>query len=89
VVAVFHRIGGVEAAVAVANERSGRHFDPALVNLFREQASALLSDLDSGTNWDTVIAAEPRLGMLVSEEKFDEVLEAIGDFSDLNSLSGK
>jgi HD-GYP domain-containing protein (c-di-GMP phosphodiesterase class II) len=85
VVAVFHRIGGVDAAVTVANERSGRHFDPALVNLFRRQASTLLSDLDFGTNWDTVIAAEPRLGLLISEEKFDEVLEAIGDFSDLKS----
>ena len=38
VVAVFHRIGGVDAAVAVAKERSGTHFDPALVDLFCQQA---------------------------------------------------
>ena len=85
VVAVFHRIGGVDAAVAVAKERSGTHFDPALVDLFCRQAPELLSDLDAGTNWDTVIAAEPQLGRLVSAEQFDDILEAIGDFADLKS----
>jgi HD-GYP domain-containing protein (c-di-GMP phosphodiesterase class II) len=85
VVAVFHRLGGVDAALAVAKERSGKHFDPELVDLFCQQAPALLSGLDAGTNWDTVIDAEPQLGVVISEEKFDEVLEAIGDFSDLKS----
>ena len=85
VVAAFHRAGGVEAAVVVVNQRSGSHFDPALVNLFCEQAPVLLSDLDSATSWEAVIAAEPQLRRLVSEENFDDVLEAIGDFSDLKS----
>src|SRR5262249_34684626 len=47
VVEVFHREGGVPAAVAVARERSGTQFDPALVELFCGEAEALLSDLDS------------------------------------------
>ena len=34
VVEVYHRTGGVEAAVAVARERSGTQFDPALVEVF-------------------------------------------------------
>jgi len=85
VVAVFHRSGGVDAAVAVARERSGTHFDPALVEVFCQQAPVLLSDLDSATNWDTVIGAEPALGKLVSDEMFGEALEAIGDFTDLKS----
>ena len=34
VVEVFHRAGGVEAAVAVARERRGTQFDPALVEVF-------------------------------------------------------
>ena len=34
VVEVYHRTGGVEAAVAVARERSGTQFDPALVDVF-------------------------------------------------------
>ena len=85
VVAAFHRAGGVEAAVVVAKQRSGSHFDPALVNLFCEQAPVLLSDLDSATSWGAVIAAEPQLRRLVPEEDFDDVLEAIGDFADLKS----
>ena len=85
VLAVFHRIGGVEAATAVAKERRGAQFDPALVDLFCQQAPALLDNLDAGTNWDTVIAAEPLLARSASEEQFDDILEAIGDFADLKS----
>jgi hypothetical protein len=66
VVAVYHRHGGLESAVAVAKERSGTAFDPSLVDLFCSQAEVLLSDLDSASSWDTVIAAEPQLELLVS-----------------------
>ena len=38
VVEVFHRSGGVDAAVAVARERSGTQFDPALVDVFCAEA---------------------------------------------------
>jgi hypothetical protein len=68
VVAVYHRHGGLEAAVAVAKERSGTAFDPSLVDLFCSQAEVLLSDLDSASGWKMVIAAEPQLELLVSEE---------------------
>jgi HD-GYP domain-containing protein (c-di-GMP phosphodiesterase class II) len=85
VVAVFHRNAGVEAAVAVAKERSGTHFDPALADVFSEHAPVLLSDLDAATSWDAVIAAEPELGLVVPEERLDGVLESVGDFTDLKS----
>jgi HD-GYP domain-containing protein (c-di-GMP phosphodiesterase class II)/DNA-binding CsgD family transcriptional regulator len=85
VVEVFHRLGGLDAAVTVARERSGTHFDPSLVDLFCSRASVLLSDLDSASNWDTVLAAEPELETRVPEDRFDDVLEAIGDFADLKS----
>ena len=85
VVAVFHRMGGVEAAVAVAKERRGTHFDPALVDLFCRRAPALLGDLDGGSNWDTVLAAEPQLGRLVPGELVGSMLEAVADFIDLKS----
>jgi HD-GYP domain-containing protein (c-di-GMP phosphodiesterase class II) len=85
VVTVFDRIGGVDAAVAAAKRGSGTHFDPALVDLFCELGPVLLRDLDLETNWDTVIAAEPQLARLVSDEQFDGILEAIGDFADLKS----
>jgi HD-GYP domain-containing protein (c-di-GMP phosphodiesterase class II) len=85
VVAVFHRTGGVDAAVAVARERRGRHFDPALVDLFCRQAPEFLAGLDAGTNWDTVIDAEPQLERTIPAEQLDDILGAIGDFTDLKS----
>ena len=85
VVAVFHRTGGIDAAIAVARERSGTHFDPKLVDLFCEQAPTLVAGLDQASNWDTIIAAEPKLTRLIPEDKLDEVLEAIADFTDLKS----
>src|SRR5207249_4534804 len=85
VVAFHHRHGGVDAAVAVARERSGSAFDPALVELFCARAVALLGDLDTAGNWDAVLAAEPQLQALVPEDGVDGVLEAIADFADLKS----
>ena len=60
VVEVFGRAGGVEAAVAVARDRSGGQFDPALVDTFCELAPILLSEVDATPSWDAVIASEPR-----------------------------
>ncbi len=85
VVEVFRRTGGVEAAVAVARERSGTQFDPDLVDIFCAHAPALLADLDAAPAWDTVIAAERSLAGVVTTERFDATLEAVGDFADLKS----
>jgi HD-GYP domain-containing protein (c-di-GMP phosphodiesterase class II) len=85
VVEVFHRVEGVEAAVAAARARSGSEFDPALVDFMCAQAPTLFDDLDAATHWDTVIAAEPTLAAVISDEQFEHVLEAIADFVDLKS----
>jgi HD-GYP domain-containing protein (c-di-GMP phosphodiesterase class II) len=85
VVEVFRRTGGVEAAVAVAKQRSGTHFDPALVTLFCEEAAELFGDIDSVTSWDAVIAAEPALSPRVSGGRLDDALEAIGAFAEMKS----
>jgi HD-GYP domain-containing protein (c-di-GMP phosphodiesterase class II)/DNA-binding CsgD family transcriptional regulator len=85
VVEVYHRSGGVDAAVAVARERSGSQFDPALVDVFCEEAPLLLGDLDSVTTWPAVIDAEPALEIVLSDEELESALEAIADFTDLKS----
>jgi HD-GYP domain-containing protein (c-di-GMP phosphodiesterase class II)/DNA-binding CsgD family transcriptional regulator len=85
VVAAFHRAGGVEAAVAVARERSATQFDPALVQLFCAEAPLLLDGLDEMASSPTVIDAEPMLEVVLSDEKLDAALEAIADFTDLKS----
>ncbi|HXD65439.1 MAG TPA: HD domain-containing phosphohydrolase [Solirubrobacteraceae bacterium] len=85
VVEVFHRAGGLEAAIAVARERSGTQFDPELVALFCAQAPAVFAELDDVTSWDAVIAAEPALAVVLSDEQLDASLEAIADFVDIKS----
>ncbi len=85
VVEVFQRTGGTDAAKAIARARSGTQFDPALVDLFCEQAGPLFDDLDDDAGWDAVIAAEPALGRVVSDDQFDAALGAIADFTDLKS----
>src|SRR5262249_50415682 len=85
VVEVFQREGGVPAAVAVARERSGTQFDPALVELFCSEAEVLFRELDSAESWEAVIAAEPALTDALSEEEVDSALEAVADFADVKS----
>ena len=67
VVEVFHQAGGVEAAVAVARQRRGTQFDPALVDLFCDHADELFAELESVTSWEALMAAEPRLDRQLDE----------------------
>lgn len=85
VVEVFHRTGGVDAAVEVARQRSGTQFAPELVELFCQGAPQLFDGLDSATSWDAVIAAEPGPGVWLSDAEFVSALEALADFVDLKS----
>jgi HD-GYP domain-containing protein (c-di-GMP phosphodiesterase class II)/DNA-binding CsgD family transcriptional regulator len=75
----------VDAAVAVARERSGSQFDPELVEVFCADAPLLFSDLDSLTTWPAVIDAEPALEIVLSDDELESALEAIADFTDLKS----
>ena len=85
VVEVFHRAGGVPAAIAVARERSGTQFDPALVDAFCRDAAELFGGIESATTWDAVIAAEPELEVVLTDEELDAALAAIANFADLKS----
>ena len=82
---VAHRVGGVEAAIALARERSGKQFDPALTALFEEEAGDILRGVDAVQTWDAVIAAEPALAVMLSEDEFDMKLFAVATFVDLKS----
>ena len=84
-VEVYHRTAGVEGARAVTLDRAGGQLDPALVGLFRDNARLLLDDLDGGSSWDEVIAAEPGLERRVAGDELDGVLEAMADLVDMKS----
>lgn len=85
VVEVFHRTGGIDAAVEVARRRSGTQFAPEVVELFCREAPRLFGDLAAATSWDAVMAAEPGAGVWLSDTEFVAALEAIADFVDLKS----
>ena len=82
---VAHRVGGVEAAKALARGRAGKQFDPALAELVCSDAELIFAGLDGVGTWDTVIDAEPGLALVLSGEQVDDALLAIANFVDLKS----
>jgi HD-GYP domain-containing protein (c-di-GMP phosphodiesterase class II) len=85
VVEVYNHRGGVEAAREVAEERRGGEFDPHLAEALCEHAPELLDGLDEETSWGEVIEAEPGLDRVVSGDRLDVALEAMGDLVDMKS----
>ena len=85
VLEVFHRAGGVQAAVEVARQRSGTQFDPSLVELVASQAPLLFADLDQAATWTAIISAEPAPSPPLTSAQVDASLQAVGDFTDLKS----
>jgi HD-GYP domain-containing protein (c-di-GMP phosphodiesterase class II) len=79
---VFHRTGGVEAAVDVVQSRRGTHFDPAIVRLTSTDPESLFDGIGEDT-MDEILAAEPVARGPLSDDELDGALATIGDFCDL------
>ncbi len=84
-VIIFHRLGGVEAAVAMARERKGAAHDPKMVECFCQRAAHLLAGLEEEPAWEVVIALEPGARPCLSQAQFDDACLALADFADLKS----
>ena len=84
-VEVAHRVGGVEAALALARRRGGRQFDPGLASLLCTRAEGILGGLEAIPAWKAVIASEPALAVDLSAGQLDEALTAIANFVDLKA----
>jgi len=82
---VAWRVGGVAGAMAMAQRRAGRQFDPALAALLCARADEILGGLDAVPAWPAVIAAEPALAVELSADQLDDALAAIANFVDLKS----
>lgn len=81
----FHRAGGFRAAIAVARQRSGAQFDPALVERLCAEPGDILGAVETSDGWEAVLAMEPGLRVALTERELDRALEAIADFTDLKS----
>jgi HD-GYP domain-containing protein (c-di-GMP phosphodiesterase class II) len=84
-VEVAYRVGGVEAAEALAGDRSGSQFDPVLAGIVAREGEMLLMGLGSAGAWDAVIDAEPALAVTLTGDEVDNALLAIANFVDLKS----
>jgi HD-GYP domain-containing protein (c-di-GMP phosphodiesterase class II)/DNA-binding CsgD family transcriptional regulator len=85
IVEVHHRLGGLEGAVAVARQRRGTKFDPALVDAFCSMAPDLLKALEADDVWHAVVEAAPDDAPELSPQELDGSLEAMADFVDVKS----
>ena len=84
-VEVAHRVGGVDAALELAERRAGSQFDPTLTAALQADPETVLSELDSTQTWTAVIEAEPALRVTLVGDEFDRALLAVADFVDLKS----
>jgi HD-GYP domain-containing protein (c-di-GMP phosphodiesterase class II) len=78
---VHHRAYGAEAAVAEVRRRSGKQFDPNMVEVFTAAAGDLLRENEDV--WSTAAGLAPDPGEALSGPALDRLLCAMGDFVDL------
>jgi HD-GYP domain-containing protein (c-di-GMP phosphodiesterase class II) len=82
---VAHRLGGIDRARSLATRQAGRQFDPGLCMLVADEADQVFGAVDDARTWNTVIDAEPALGVRLDDAAFDQALRAIADFVDLKT----
>jgi HD-GYP domain-containing protein (c-di-GMP phosphodiesterase class II) len=82
---IYHRLGGADAAAAMARRRAGRLYDPAVAERFADLAPALFHRLEAEPIWDAVLTAEPAPLRQLSDAEVDTVAESIAKFVDLRS----
>jgi HD-GYP domain-containing protein (c-di-GMP phosphodiesterase class II) len=78
---------GRERAIELIRERSGRYFDPRVVDVFLPAADSIFDEVDAlESPWDDVIALEPGPPQTLEGDAIDVALEAVGQFADLKSI---
>jgi len=88
VIDVFHTLGGRDAALREARERSGSWFDPALVRALERVGSdaAFWRTLASADVERAVFAMEPGAGeVIVDDDYLDDIAAAFGEVVDSKS----
>ena len=81
----FFRMGGVEAAIAMARRRTGHGLDPRIAELFGSEATHILEDLNDLPLWETVVALEPHVDRASSKLDLESAVHAMAGFVDLKS----
>ena len=79
------RMWGAEQASEMLRARSGKAYDPRVVQAAFEIGPRSMSEIEPGSLWDAVLEAEPGPTILIEEARIDDVLTAFGHFVDLKS----
>ena len=82
---VFHRIGGVDASIAMAGQRRGGAHSPAMVDAFVAKATTIFAGLDQEPAWDTVLRLEPGTARVLDEDALDVAFDVMADYGDIKS----
>jgi HD-GYP domain-containing protein (c-di-GMP phosphodiesterase class II) len=82
---LFYGAGGVDAATAIARQRAGGMYDPALVERFNARAAKLFALVDASSPWEAALACEPGARETVSADGMDDAARALANFVDLKS----
>ena len=82
---ILYRLGDRESVVDTARERRGRAYAPKVVDAFLEHAWPLLEGTESGTDWESFIAADPLGGRPLDPSGLDRAIKCLADFADVKS----
>jgi HD-GYP domain-containing protein (c-di-GMP phosphodiesterase class II) len=82
---IDHRVGGRVLANANAVKRRGGWFDPEVVDAFLDCAEDACSQLEQGSVWETVLAAEPGVPLSMPASRVEDITAAFADMVDLKS----
>jgi HD-GYP domain-containing protein (c-di-GMP phosphodiesterase class II) len=82
---IFHRLGGADAALAMAARRSGGWFDPAVAEALRAVGRGILERLEAEDPWELFLEAEPEPVRRIPDGQVDRVAEAFADMVDLKT----
>jgi len=77
---------GRDAALALLEKQSGRHYDPALAKTFVRHADELFALIDSESIWDRYLASEPEPHARADEARIDDVAMAFAEIADVKSV---
>lgn len=83
--ATLYRQSGVEAAVALIRQRSGRQHDPAIAEAFCRHSTELCAALDVESVWDTLLGAEPGEPARLTSDEAEAALQVVADFTDFKA----
>jgi HD-GYP domain-containing protein (c-di-GMP phosphodiesterase class II)/DNA-binding CsgD family transcriptional regulator len=79
------RLWGAEQAREVLTARSGKAYDPRVVQAALEIGPRSMTEIEAGGLWDAVLESEPGPPIAIEDARIDHVLTAFGHFVDLKS----